>query len=62
MSVSTGHPVILGREPAYQTGDLVLRRSLLFGNRLGVGIQSDEAGRMPEQLLDDFDVRTARPQ
>jgi DNA-binding HxlR family transcriptional regulator len=38
---------------AYQSGDLVLRRSLLFGNGLGIGVQSDAAGRMPEELLSE---------
>ena len=46
----------------YHTGDLVLRGSLLFGNSLGVGIERDAAGRMPEQLLNNLDVSAARAQ
>ena len=46
----------------HQTGDLVLRRSLLFGDGLGVGVQSDPAGRMPEELLNNLDVSAARAQ
>jgi len=55
-------PASLLLRAAYQAGDFVLRRPLLFGNRLGVGVQSDPAGRMPEQLLNNLDVSAARAQ
>lgn len=62
MSVCAVYPVSPRLSAAYQPGNLVLRSSLRFGNSLGVGIQSDATGRMPEQLLDNLDVGAARAQ
>jgi hypothetical protein len=58
--VSPVHPLILCLQSAHQTGDLVLGSSLLLGNRLGVGVQLDAAGRTPEQFLNNLDVSVAR--
>jgi hypothetical protein len=60
--VSLVHPLSLRLQPAYHTGDVVLRRSLLFGNCLGIRVQRDAAGRLPEQLLNNLDVSAARAQ
>ena len=60
--MSAVYPLSLWLESAHHTSDLVLRCSLLFGNSLGVGIERDAAGRMPEQLLNNLDVSAARAQ
>jgi hypothetical protein len=60
--VSMGSAEALWINAAHQASDPVLRCSLLFGDGLSVGVQSDTAGGMPEQLLGDFDIRAARPQ
>jgi hypothetical protein len=46
---------------AYQAGNPALRCPLVFGDGLRIGIEGDATGRMPEQLLGDFDVRAACP-
>jgi len=47
---------------AYKAGDSALCGPFVFRYGLRVGVQSDATGSMPEQLLGDFDIRTAGPQ
>ena len=49
-------------ETAYQARDSILCRPFVLGDGLHIGIESYTTGGMPEQLLGNFDIRTARPQ
>src|SRR6266567_4075242 len=59
-SVSLTGP--LWMKTAYQTSDSVLCRPFVLGDGLRVRIESHTTGGTPEQLLGDFDIRTARAQ